>query len=188
MTASSTAPPADDVLAAAATSAQRPDAKHLAQALLLSEKAAKGKPLDLQALEGTWRLRFTVPSKPRLKDGQSTQRGFYIPRLVQAEIGFQAQATPTPLAIHNQLSAGPLQIRFTGNAKPVAKNLVAFEFTRLQLQLAGITLYQGTISTSPLPQENRTDKAAFFAFFATAQDYIAARGRGGGLALWVRSA
>ncbi|PSN17249.1 hypothetical protein C7271_18700 [filamentous cyanobacterium CCP5] len=189
MTASNLSPEtnASAVMAAAATADQRPSPAELARAMLLAEKSVRGQQLDVKALVGVWQLRFTVPKKPRLKDDQPTQRGFYIPRLVQAEIGFQTQPAPTPLAIHNQLKLGPLILRLTGNAKPVGKNLIAFEFNHVQVSGGRFTLYRGQIHTSPLPPSEQIGKAAFFSFFATASDYIAARGRGGGLALWART-
>lgn len=178
---------ADAIMAAATTANRSPDAAMLTRALLLEEKSAKGQPVDTQALEGTWQLRFTVPKRPRLQNGQPTQRGFYIPSVVKAEIGFQSRADATPLAIHNRLKIGPLAVLFTGNAKPVGKQIVAFEFTQLTVTLAQIPLYRGQVRTAPLPAENRTGKAAFFGFFATTRHYVAARGRGGGLAFWIRS-
>lgn len=176
----------DLLLQAVHPQADPPAAAALTQALLETEKATKRQrqPIEAQTLVGTWRLRFTAPQKPRLKDGQPTQRGFYIPQLIRAEIGFTPQDSPTPLAIHNQLTLGRSQIHFSGNARLANKNnILTFEFTHLRISIAGLNLYHGQISAAKLAEQG-SSQFPFFVFFAATDSYIAARGRGGGLALW----
>ena len=69
--------------------------------------------------------------------------------------------------------------------------MLAFDFTQMQLRLFGRTVYSGKFGSS---KAKATDFSAesitilpFFAFFLITEDFIAARGRGGGLALWVKS-
>ncbi|MEJ1935807.1 hypothetical protein WDZ92_36905, partial [Nostoc sp. NIES-2111] len=70
------------------------------------------------------------------------------------------------------------------------KNLLAFDFTQIYLSLFGRTIYQQKIRSGKVESEDFYNqpiaKQAFFAFFIVTQDFIAARGRGGGLALWIR--
>lgn len=98
---------------------------------------------------------------------------------------------PEPLTIENQIRFGPLALKFSGPAKFLAKqNLLAFDFVQLQVLVGGTPLLK-------VPLKGRIDpdafahtaiaKLPFFAFFAATDQYLAARGRGGGLALWVKA-
>lgn len=177
----------DDVMLAATCYKNSPKANRLTQALLKAEKAARAVQIDPQALLGSWQLRFTAPKKPRLQDNQPTSSGFYIPRGLRAEICFLPQQEPTAIAIQNSLTIGPLRMIFRGNAQPIGKrNVLAFEFTHLQINFAALTIYQRKLGPSQLSQASN-QRAPFFAFFAAHETYIAARGRGGGIALWVKA-
>ena len=60
----------------------------------------------------------------------------------------------------------------------------------MQLSLSGLNLYQGYIRNGK-DREESFDKQtlkeqAFFTYFLVEDNYIAARGKGGGLALWTR--
>ncbi|PSN16376.1 hypothetical protein C7293_02920 [filamentous cyanobacterium CCT1] len=170
----------------------RLDGRQVTAALLKAEQQTKRQrqPLSVGALLGTWRLRFTAPNKPAYRAGQPTSKGFYMPGLAIATISF-SQADDEQLSIQNQLQVGPLRLRFTGPAKFLAKkNLLAFDFVRLQVLVGGLSLIN-------LPLRSKASKAGdfatasvaklpFFSFFAAQESYIAARGRSGGLALWVR--
>ncbi|HEY9735336.1 MAG TPA: hypothetical protein V6D06_03605 [Trichocoleus sp.] len=171
-----------------------PDGQTVTAALLAAEKAAKQQRLTyaLDDLIGTWRLCFTAPKKPRYQAGQPQGSGFYVPTLAAARIGFYPAADlPSGITIRNQLQVGPLQITFTGPARYTGKkNLLVFDFNHLLVKVGALTLYSGGVR-SAVPKG--TDFAAapigklpFFAFFLACPDYVAARGRGGGLALWVR--
>ncbi|PSR18096.1 hypothetical protein C8255_09235 [filamentous cyanobacterium CCP3] len=172
----------------------RLDGRQVTAALLKAEQQSKRQrqPLAIEALLGTWRLRFTAPNKPIHKPGQPTSKGFYMPGLAIATISF-SQADDEQLSIQNQLQVGPLRLRFTGPAKFLAKkNLLAFDFVRLQVLVGGFSLISlplrskaakvGDFATASVA------KLPFFSFFAAQENYIAARGRSGGLALWVKQA
>lgn len=185
LTAAATARPAK-------AAPSRPDSKTVTAALLDAEKTAKQQHLTYppESLYGTWQLCFTAPQKPRLQAGQPTRQGFYIPSLATAQIGFYPDpAQPTQLTIRNQLKTGPLQITFTGPARYLGqKTLLAFDFDQLEVTLFGATAYQGGVRPSR-PKgtafaETSIAKLPFFAFFLATPEYIAARGRGGGVALW----
>ena len=61
----------------------------------------------------------------------------------------------------------------------------------MRLSLSGLKLYQGYIRGGK-DRENNFDnqtlkQQAFFTYFLVEDNYIAARGKGGGLALWTKS-
>jgi hypothetical protein len=188
---------AESVLAAAnlASRQERPDGSSVTMALLDLERQTKQlrQALSAEALLGTWRLRFTAPKKPAYKSGKPTGNGFYIPSLVRATLSFAENAGPSPgLTIQNQLQLGSLKLQFTGPAKFLSpKNLLAFDFTRMQITLGKLTLLNLPIRSGREEAEFESKPVGqlpFFAFFAATESYIAARGRGGGLALWVKEA
>jgi hypothetical protein len=96
------------------------------------------------------------------------------------------------LEIGNSLQCGSLLFKLTGPARYLGKkNLLAFDFTQMQLRLFGRAVYSGKFRSR---KANATDFSAqsittlpFFAFFLITEDLIAARRRGGGLALWAKS-
>ncbi len=194
MTALDTAPALPNLLDAASSSAARPEAKQLTQALLDAERQTKQQRQQFspEALLGTWRLRFTAPKKPAYKAGQPEGSGFYIPGLAAATLSFSPGSAPDePLTIQNQLQVGPVKLRFTGPAKFLPKkNLLAFDFTRLQLLIGSLSLISLPLrgrSTTADFASTPVAKLPFFAFFEARESYVAARGRGGGLALWVKA-
>jgi hypothetical protein len=175
---------------------ERPDPGSVTSALLDRERRAKQTPsaIGLDDILGTWQLRFTAPKKPTYKSGQPTSNGFYVPTIVQATLRFKKdEDRSTGLEIQNQLRLGTLKLKFIGPAKLLPnKNLLAFDFERLQLGLGNLTLFsfpvRGGRSVEPAFEAVPVGKLPFFAFFTATQEYIAARGRGGGLALWRRQA
>jgi hypothetical protein len=188
--------------AAQSQSASRPAPATVVTALLQAEKAAKQQRLLYapDALIGQWQLRFTTGTRKMRRGGIALGKGFYIPQLVQAQIGFEpdpveTHAGPTRLNISNQLQLGGLRFRVTGPAKYLhKKNLLAFDFTQMELNLFGQRLYRGNFrggQTADFDQQTDFDqqpiaKLPFFSFFEVTDTFIAARGRGGGLALWVK--
>ncbi|NJL44967.1 MAG: hypothetical protein HC922_02910 [Leptolyngbyaceae cyanobacterium SM2_3_12] len=172
----------------------RPSGQQVTTALLETERWTKQQRqlLPVEALLGSWRLCFTAPKKPAFKAGQPVGKGFYIPRLVQAWISFsQDNPDDGSLTVQNQLWVGPVQIRFSGPAKFLAKkNLLAFDFVRLEVFLSHWRLLNQPVrgGKAKVADFGATSiaKLPFFAFFAATDQYIAARGRGGGLALWAK--
>ncbi len=174
----------------------RPTPRVLIDALLQAEKAAKQQrqSYPLEPLLGHWRLCFTTPGKVHLREGRASDRGFYAPQFAPAQISFSVPIPPTEqqssIEIGNQVQLGPLQFRLTGPARyPGRKNLLAFDFTQMRLSLFGRTVYQGAFRRGTQAEDfynQPSSKLPFFAFFLITENFIAARGRGGGLALWVR--
>ncbi len=172
---------------------KRLDAETVVNALLAQEKATKQNRTTIppEALQGTWRLCFTTGVRKLRRGGIALGKGFYMPVLLPAHIGFEAmEGDASPTRITNQIQLGGLRIQFTGPCRYQAKkNLLAFDFTELQVTLFEKTLYQGKIRSgkSAVPfNQQPIAKLPFFAFFWITPDGVAARGRGGGLALWVR--
>lgn len=183
--------PTPQILEAAASGA-KPSAQQVTAALLEAERQTKAerRQFSPEVLLGTWQLRFTAPKKPAYKAGKPQGSGFYMPGVAIASLRFSRDDNDQ-LTIQNQLQVGPTKLRFTGPAKFLPKkNLLAFDFVRLQVIAGGLTVVN-------LPLRSKAAKAGdfaatsvaklpFFSFFAAEEGYVAARGRSGGLALWVK--
>ena len=174
----------------------RPNAQAVIAAMLAAEKVAKQQRLThpLEALLGHWRLCFTTLSKV---NGQSplARKGIYVPKIAQAQISFtqpiDVESNGHGGEIGNQIQVGSILFRVTGSFHyPGKKNLLVFDFTQAQFSMFGKTLYSGNFGsgTETVSLEQRAiSKLPFFTFFLVTPNFIAARGRGGGLALWVHT-
>ncbi|MBD2494812.1 hypothetical protein [Nostoc sp. FACHB-280] len=180
-------------LARAGQSSDRPSAKVVVDALLQAEKAAKQQRISytFDSLVGTWRLCFaTGTRKVRQRGGIILGKGFYWPKFTPTYISF-SQTTPVTGEISNQVKLGSALLKLTGPVKYLGKkNLLAFDFTHIQISVFGQTIYNKPLGKN---KSQTTDfdnqpiaKLPFFAFFLVTDNFIAARGRGGGLALWVK--
>ncbi len=174
----------------------RPQPQTVVDALLQAEKIAKQQRLSdpLERLLGEWRLCFSTGTrKLKQRGGIALGKGFYLPRLTPASIGFRvSDLASSPLEITNQIQVGGLKLKLTGPARYLGKkNLLAFDFTHMQISVLDRALYAGSFrsrKTKSVPfAEQSIAKLPFFAFFLITDDLIAARGRGGGLAIWVKS-
>jgi hypothetical protein len=174
-----------DILSRVAT-VDRPATSAVIEALLVTEKAQKKSPVPIPfaAIEGTWQLRFASGAK-KTKRGLKLGKGYYLPSWIYAAISFEA-----PGNIRNQLRLGGLEIRFTGPCRPHNKqNILAFDFTQLQVLLGEKVLYSRSIAKYPVEEfgARAIGKLPFFVFLWAGEKAIAARGRGGGLAMWVKT-
>lgn len=178
-------------------SVDRPAAADVVLALLQAEKTAKQTRLvyPVTPLLGNWQLRFTAPRNAHFKGNTPMGKGFYVPQLAPAQIAFLPDETTDQetgaITITNQVQFGGLTLRFSGPAKYLnRKNLLAFDFTQWQLSWGDRPFYSrpfGKNKTGATAfQTQPIAKLPFFAFFLVTEDFIAARGRGGGLALWIR--
>ncbi len=176
----------------AAIGSDRPAASEVIQALLQQEASVRKSRVQLpeQDLIGDWRLHFVTLGKVRL--GSKRLRGFFLPAFLPAQIAFQPAEDPvdSPLNVTNQVTIGLIQLKFTGPARYEGKkNLLGFDFTQLAVQVAGQQVYSGAVPSSRANQKFKDisiGRLPFFAFFAVTPSFIAARGRGGGLAIWVK--
>ncbi|MCC5637720.1 hypothetical protein LC593_18115 [Nostoc sp. CHAB 5844] len=180
-------------LTKAGKDSDRPSAKLVVDALLKAEKTTKQQRLNytFASLVGTWRLCFvTGTRKVKQRGGIILGKGFYWPKFTPAYISF-SQTTPVKGEITNQVQLGPVFFKLTGPAKYLGKkNLLGFNFTHLQVSLFGQIIYSRPFGKHQTQTEDFDNqpiaKLPFFAFFLITEDFIAARGRGGGLALWIR--
>ncbi|MFB2838988.1 hypothetical protein [Floridanema evergladense] len=200
---SSTSPDFLETLTKAAVEQKRdrPKASEVTQALLEAEKFTKQQRINypLETLIGSWRLHFVVsPKKSRQRSGIKMGNGFYLPKFIKAQISFfpaevDNNLNPDRLKIGNQLYVGTISFKFNGPAKYLGKkNLLAFDFTQIQVGFLSFTVYSGNFRGGQKKSQEFEQKhirdLPFFAFFAINEKYIAARGRGGGLAIWVKEA
>ncbi|MBD2018622.1 hypothetical protein H6F43_00290 [Leptolyngbya sp. FACHB-36] len=177
--------------AATLRGAARPRADAVVNALLQAEKTAKQEHLvyPIAPLLGQWQLCFVTGTRKVRRGGVALGRGFYVPRLAPAQISFETSTEA--MAIGNQVQFGPVRLQLTGPARYVGKkNLVAFDFNQWRLNLFGRSFFSGAMRGGKVQAEKFEQQSIaqlpFFSFFLITEDFIAARGRGGGLALWVR--
>lgn len=169
----------------------RPAAKEVVKALLQAEKAAKQQRIvyPVESLIGDWRLGFTAPRQAHFQGDVAIGRGFYIPqKIAPAQISFHPGELEHNFQISNQIQFGALLFKLTGPARYLGKkNIMAFDFTQMQLSLFGRAVYNSKFRSGNTTDFNQQSiaKVPFFAFFLVTDNLIAARGRGGGLALWV---
>ena len=182
------------ILHQAATSIDRPTRSELVDALQAAEIAARREKLQISfaSLLGEWRLCFaTGASKPKKGGAIKLGRGYYLPQFIPASIAFTCDDNELMTGtVTNQLLVGTVQIKFDGPCRyPGKKNLLAFDFTEIQFKILRATIYQGKIRSKRAGLDFAKLAIAdlpFFAFFWASEHCIAARGRSGGLALWVR--
>jgi hypothetical protein len=178
-------------------SQDRPHVEVVVNALLQAEKAAKQQKIiyHFPSMLGEWKLCFaTGTKKVQKRGGIILGKGFYVPNFAKAKIAFSANTDETwdRGEIKNSAELGLIKLQFSGLTKYWGKkNLLAFDFEQIELSLFNRTLYRGNIKSRKTPNQNfynqaTTGKLPFFAFFLITDDFIAARGRGGGLALWIR--
>jgi len=135
-----------------------------------------GSGLSAPDLLGCWRLDQVWPK------GSPRPSAFSGPllRAVRARLEIGAPAAEGELTLSNAVNLGPLELRFRGVGRLVGlRPLLQFSFQELQLSLGVLVLLRRTLP-APAPQ-----RMPFFALIARdPSGWLAARGRGGGLALW----
>jgi hypothetical protein len=189
-----------------------PGSDRITAALLAAEKTTKRlnrcyNPADLL---GEWRLVFvTGTQKARQRAGVVLGKGRVTPRWVRLAIVYAAtdeagagmvggervgqlgQLGQSLAMIRNCVSWGPVVLELSGPTRFYAgRNIVAFDFPRIRLALGGRTLFDGFIPKGREREakfgEQTLKTQAFFNYFWVTEGLIAARGRGGGLAIWVK--
>lgn len=177
-----------------------PESNALVQDLLALEKSTKRQRqrFDYAQLVGTWRLGFiTGTVKTRRRAGTVLGAGRFIPRFVTVQLHYapenndQAPSTNPYGTVDNTVSLANLTLALTGPTQYWPKtNSLAFDFTHLRLNAGKFLLYQQPIRGGQAQTEKffaaGLKTQAFFSYFLVTPDCLAARGRGGGLALWTR--
>ena len=190
------------VESAISNASQKPSPEEVVNALLQAEKTAKHNKerYCFQQLIGTWRLCFvTGTKKARDRAGVILGAGRYLPSWINISLSYSPDSeqeaseerSPEIGRVQNSVELGSLQFSLTGPVKFLSgKNILAFDFTQMTVKLFGIKLYDGYIRGGKASEAKfftqSVGKQAFFAYFLVRENAIAARGRGGGLALWVR--
>lgn len=138
----------------------------------------EGSGLQVVDLIGRWRL-DQVWGK-----GSSRPSSFSAALLrgLAARLEIAQGTTADHLRLGNAVNLGALELRFEGEGKLQGRRpLLMFWFERLQLRLGGRVLLERPLAR---PKEKRLPFFALIAAERTGEGWMAARGRGGGLALW----
>ena len=185
-------------------SAPIPSPERVVEELTTLEKRAKKtkKPYQLQQLVGTWRLCFVTGEKPgrspktrQMKLAQTMLR--FIPiQLVYSPLPEPEDIDTTAIEpgwVQNQVRVGLFTLEVSGPVKHITSNsILAFDFTKMQIQSFNKALFSTRIrqgeETDTQFYTTPISKQPFFNYFLVRDNLIAARGRGGGLALWGRVA
>jgi hypothetical protein len=164
----------------------RTEANLVVKTLLETEKEMKKERLSytLEQLLGTWRLCFvTGTKKAKKRAGIILGDGRYLPNFITIKLSYSLDK------VENLVKLGCLEIKLTGPIKFLTpQNILAFDFTKITVKLANFTIYNSEIRGGKDREVNFAQesikKQAFFRYFLITDQIIAARGRGGGLALW----
>ena len=158
-----------------------------AEALLELERRCRylGTGLDAEELLGPWQLVQTWTKG----QNQPAAASSWLLRSLAAQLRITAGPSPGQLRLANRVCLGAFSLEFSGQGQLKGRRpLLVFWFDRLQLTLGSIALVDRAIS------KPETTKLPFFALIGrgnkadgqgtAARQWLAARGRGGGLALW----
>jgi hypothetical protein len=156
------------------------------QALALERLClGQGSGITAEQLVGRWRLQ-QLWSKGRTQANPATAA---LLRGLQASLTITTPGAPSletaDLAVVNSVQLGALQLRLSGSGNLRGRRpLLEFWFDQLELRLGRQSLWRQAISRQPEPR-----RRPFFALIARSgaadNGWLLARGRGGGLALWV---
>ena len=135
-----------------------------------------GSGLQQADLIGCWQLHQVWGKGSTAANGLSST----LLRSLGARLELSALQDSQELRIGNAVNLGALQLRFEGEAQLIGRRpLLQFSINRIELSLAGRVLLQRTLP--PVAPK----RLPFFALIGRgASGWLAARGRGGGLALW----
>jgi hypothetical protein len=186
------------ILEQATKSNSKPSSDAVVAALLEAEKTAKKTKVrySFEQLIGNWQLCLvTGTKKTREKAGIVLGAGRYIPQwIAKIQIAYSAEPVAEGAEnseignVENSVKVGSIELTLSGPTKFLPNNILAFDFTRVTVKLLGKTVYQGYIRGGELREaeffSQSVGKQAFFTYFLVEDGMIAARGRGGGLALW----
>ena len=146
------------------------------EALLALEQQVRQRGTGLESVDlcGGWQLDQVWP--------KGSPRPASFSGLLLRGLGarLEIETSGEDLRLSNAVNLGALELRFRGPGRLVGpRPLLEFRFEHLELRLAGRLLLQRPL---PSPPERRSP---FFALIARSPaGWLAARGRGGGLALW----
>ncbi|MEB3184102.1 MAG: DCC1-like thiol-disulfide oxidoreductase family protein [Cyanobacteriota bacterium] len=166
-----------------APASQLPDGPTLLERERQSRRQGSG--LGASDLDACWQLERVWAKGKERSDALSSA----LLRLLGArlEIRPTGGATNTELALTNAVRLGPLELRFRGRGELSGpRPLLRFGFDRVELVWAGPGGGERVLLGRDLPPPAAPQRQPFFALIAAESTWLAARGRGGGLALWRR--
>ncbi|MFY8148105.1 MAG: hypothetical protein ACOVNL_02670 [Prochlorococcaceae cyanobacterium] len=154
--------------------------------LLALERRSRqqGSGLGASQLSACWWLQSVWPRGREHSDGLSSAllRGLG----ARLELRPREGAPAEELEITNAVGLGALELRFRGTARLVGRRpLLRFGFERVELRL-GTGEGARVLLGRDLPPPASARQEPFFALIAAEDHWLAARGRGGGLARWRR--
>ena len=138
----------------------------------------KGTGIGADELDGCWQLHQTWSRE----GNASSSLSIGLLRGLQACLMLKRH--DDGMTIANQVSLGAVQLRFDGTAALKGRQpMLMFSFDSVRLKVGSLTLVNRSI---PAPAKQRQP---FFALIAMGAErgWLCARGKGGGLALWIRN-
>jgi len=173
-----------------------PSAKDVYLALISAEKYANQNKIqyDFSQLLGSWQLCFiTGTKKSQQQRGNFLKNGFYIPMIASIIINYSIAENllenNNQGKIENIVKFGLVNFNVSGACKFINhKNILAFDFLYLKMFVLGAKVYETEIRGGKENEITFWDASlkelAFFSYFLVNDQFIAARGKGGGLAFW----
>ena len=155
-----------------------PDLKALLDLELSARKNGSG--IEFDALNGLWKF-VTVWKQGTDKEDSTSS---FLLRVFSASLELRDETTREGLSAFDVTSSirfGALSIRFIGSGQLIGPQpILSFFFERIELKLSDSVLFSRLLS---IPDEKNRP---FFGLIATGNSgqWLSARGRGGGLALW----
>ena len=137
-----------------------------------------GTGLKVSDLLGCWHLQTVWPKGAQKANSFNSWMLRSLDARLQIESGSEDKGRE--LRLCNAVNLGPVELKFQGPGLLKGKRpLLSFHFDSLTLRLGGMVVLKKAL---PSPEPKRTP---FFALIErNADGWLAARGRGGGLALW----
>lgn len=176
-------------------STEKPTPEQVVESLLtLETNTRKNKQqYSLSQLWGSWRLCFiTGTKKTREKAGIVLGSGKYVPKFLKISLSYLPKSSFTSETVENCVQFGLLKLKLSGPIKFLEpKNILVFDFTRLAITILNKQIYSGYIRNGQVKEaeflNQSVAKQQFFVYFLVTDTLLAARGREGGLALWVKA-
>ena len=134
-----------------------------------------GSKITTDDLLGEWKLN-ELWSK-----GKNNHKPFTSWLLRRIAACFKIDNCQNDLTFSNSIKLGILNIRFVGPCRLTERKrqILFFNFNTIQIRIAGVTVMDRTIKMI------KNEKEPFFVLIGNeSKQWLAARGRGGGLALW----
>ena len=148
------------------------------------EKRARveGSGIEFASLLGIWKFNSVWKQGSDKKDSITSTLLQVLSASLELNKDIQKQKEEK-FTIANSIKLGLLSMRFSGCANLERKQpLLPFSFDCIEIKLASITVFKRSLPTSD------KKKRPFFALIAIDSNgkWLSARGKGGGLALWVQ--